>query len=48
MVLLKNFFKYFKGVFFGGNWLDFNYKDQLLDVDWQMVILKVVVFNIIV
>ncbi len=47
MALPKNLSKHFKGVLFGGNWSDSNYKDQLSDVDWQMATSKVAVLNTI-
>lgn len=40
--------KHFKGVLFGGNWSDSNYKDQLADVDWKMATTKVDGLNTIV
>lgn len=39
--------KHFRGILFGGNWTDSNYKDQLADVDWQMANAKVKGLNTI-
>ncbi|KGE85049.1 MAG: DinB family protein [Phaeodactylibacter xiamenensis] len=47
MTLSKNLSKHFKGVLFGGNWSDSNYRDQLSDVDWQMATSKVAGLNTI-
>lgn len=47
MALPKNLSKHFKGVLFGGNWSDSNYKDQLSDVDWKMATSKVEGLNTI-
>jgi hypothetical protein len=41
MSLPQHLSKHFKGVLFGGNWSDSNYKDQLADVDWKMATSKV-------
>ena len=47
MALSEHLSKHFKGVLFGGNWSDSNYKAQLADVDWQMAALKIAGLNTI-
>ncbi|MEQ8702777.1 MAG: DUF1572 domain-containing protein [Phaeodactylibacter sp.] len=47
MSLPSSLARHFRGVLFGGNWSDSNYKDQLADVDWKMATTKVAGFNTI-
>lgn len=48
MNLLMYLVKYFRDVYFGGNWIWLNFKDNFLDVIWEEVIIKVGDFNMIV
>lgn len=47
MSLPQHLAKHFKGILFGGNWSDSNYKDQLAEVDWKMATAKVADCNTI-